>query len=488
MKQLRTLPVHLLIPLCLGLSAAFQLAWLWQLFQAQQLGLRQELETAVGLVAERSVFASELAQDAPMTPYRALFLSPGWGRLRTAFDNLHVSQVGKSTRYEVTADSALVVLRLSMLARPNPLARRPNYNSHLTDLTPRQLAQVDDQSRRYIERAVDSVLATLPVVPAHGYQIRIGMHRWGEESPFVAGTATPPGPWGYISQPHAYNNLHLRTYQLVVPSLLGVVLYRLRFYLASAVLLLLLTAATLQALLQLLRNQRRYAKARLDFTRSMTHEFKTPVATVSLALEAIGKHQPADQPNWLREYLAISQQELGRLSRLLDSALATNQDEDSPAAPLRLELYDVQQGLEQALASLRPYLQQQGQLVFTPSPEPCFVLGDPIHLPNVFYNLLENALKHGGPGVQLMVECTCEPTQVRVSVQDNGPGIAEAYQQQVFERFFRVPGQASQPSVEGTGLGLHYVRQLVAQHGGHVALDSRPGTGSRFTIRIPRSA
>ena len=93
MKHLRTLPVYLLIPLCLGLSAAFQLAWLRQLVRAQRLGSQQELEAAVSLVAERSVFASELTQNVPMTPYRALFLSPAWGRLRTAFDNLHVPQV-----------------------------------------------------------------------------------------------------------------------------------------------------------------------------------------------------------------------------------------------------------------------------------------------------------------------------------------------------------------------------------------------------------
>ncbi len=486
MKRLRPFLPHLLACLCLGLSAALQVAWLHQLAQGQLRSLRQELETAVGQLAARSVLASQLTQPELVAPYRGLLLSPGWGRLRAAFDNLRLPQLHKSARYELTADSVSIMLRLHLVARPSGRNQPapPIYNSNLTSQTPQRLARVETRSWRYLTRATDSLLAMLPGGPPHGSHLR---HSYGREAAPPIGP--PVGAWGYVSQPYAYNNLHLRLYQLRVPSLLGAVAYRLRFQLAAAGLLLGLTAATLVALLRLLRQQRRYAEARLDFARNMTHELKTPVATVALALEAIGRHQAAEQPAWLRDYLAIGQQELQRLGYLLDAALLASHAPTRPLPPLRLELYDVQQGVVQAVASLRPRLaQQQAHLEVAPSPEPCFVLGDPVHLPNVLYNLLENALKHGGVGVGLAVSCTCERHVVCIQVRDDGPGIAPAYQRRVFEPLFRAPGPAAFPVAEGSGLGLHYVRQLVEQHGGRITLTSRPGAGSCFTIRLPRHA
>lgn len=153
---------------------------------------------------------------------------------------------------------------------------------------------------------------------------------------------------------------------------------------------------------------------------------------------------------------------------------------------MRLELYDVQEGVQQAVAALRPqFAAQAGQLTFHPSLEPCLVLGDPVHLTNVCYNLLENALKHGGTGVRMQLTCVKDGKQVRLRFQDNGPGIAPAYQARVFERFFRVPGSATSRAVQGTGLGLYYVKQIVTQHRGAIRLRSALGEGSQFTITLP---
>lgn len=129
----------------------------------------------------------------------------------------------------------------------------------------------------------------------------------------LVGQRANPSRFGYVSHAYSYNDLRLRTYQLVVPPLVGAVLYRLRAYLASAGLLL-LTGLTFAGLLRLLSSQRRYAEARIAFTSNVTHELKTPVATVAVALESITKYHLSQDPAKLQEYVAISQHELRRLT------------------------------------------------------------------------------------------------------------------------------------------------------------------------------
>ena len=126
------------------------------------------------------------------------------------------------------------------------------------------------------------------------------------------------------------------------------------------------------------------------------------------------------------------------------------------------------------------------ELTWHPLEKPCFVTGDPVHLTNVFYNLIENALKYGGKGVKLTVSCSLNAREVAISFKDNGPGIAGIYHDRVFERFFRVPaGTTDVHNVKGTGLGLNYVQQMVEKHGGHIKLISEPGKGSNFIINLP---
>lgn len=207
-KRLRPFSLHLLALLCLALSAALQVAWLHQLASSQLRDLRQELETAVGQLAARSVLASELAQNDLAAPYRGLLLAPGWGHLRSAFDNLRVPHLRKSARYELTADSATIVLRLHLPAHPGGHPQPATYNSNLASQTPRQLARADARAWRYLTRATDSLLAALLGAPVRGQHLRSRYNR----QVALPGSATGPevGAWGYVSQRYAYNNLHLR--------------------------------------------------------------------------------------------------------------------------------------------------------------------------------------------------------------------------------------------------------------------------------------
>jgi signal transduction histidine kinase len=289
----------------------------------------------------------------------------------------------------------------------------------------------------------------------------------------------------YHSGTYSYNLKSLHKYQLVVGDLNGVVIYQMRYYLFSSLLMILLTGLAFFFLMKLVRNQRLYADAKSTFTSNMTHELKTPVATIAVALESITKYQLVNDPEKLQNYLDISRHELQRLNLMIEKVLNLSQEEET-INTMRAELYDMQAGLKQAVASMQVQLDNSGSVIhLLLANEPCFVNGDPLHLTNVFYNLIDNAIKYAGPKLKMQISCQCSAGNVSLSFKDDGPGIAGIYQQKVFDRFFRVPGVMDRHNVKGSGLGLHYVKQIVSKHGGSISVKSEPGKGSNFVIILP---
>ncbi len=122
---------------------------------------------------------------------------------------------------------------------------------------------------------------------------------------------------------------------------------------------------------------------------------------------------------------------------------------------------------------------------YFPSEEPCFVDGDPVHLTNVFYNLLDNAIKYSGPEAIIAITCSPLDDEVIIKIRDNGPGIAKIYRQRIFERFFRIPENPDIHTVKGSGLGLHYVREIITCHKGRIEVAAAPEQGTVFTIYLP---
>ena len=136
---------------------------------------------------------------------------------------------------------------------------------------------------------------------------------------------------------------------------------------------------------------------------------------------------------------------------------------DNGQERLRTELFDVQEGLAKVISSMRVQVEKAGAIInFTPFAIPCFVSGDPVHLSNVFFNLIENALKYGSSHVKLDILCSVSAHEVKITFRDNGPGITKIYHRRIFERFFRVPAlSADIHNVNGIGLGLNYVKHIV---------------------------
>jgi signal transduction histidine kinase len=478
MKWLKAKHTYTLIVLSLVLSAGLQLVWLDQLFRAQKKQLQQDIEQVVSNASKLNNYKSLVAASEPSDEGRIkkVFLSPQWILLRQAFDNMKVAGLEGSRSIIIQGDSLAIQLHFSLYEKPQPVKNRQD-SSHVS----KSAFLISDSAafvtmHNSVMTGLKEIDINLPVY----HKIYTSGDNLLQESDFPQAKAP-----GFESEKYPYNLDEVKKYQLVLNDINPTVLYRMRYYIASSVLMILLTCLAFYFILRLLRNQQLYADARSDFASNMTHEFKTPIATVALALESITKYNLTSDPETLKNYLDISQHELQRLNLMVEKVLNISQEDDAGNA-LNSELYEVQAGLEQVINSMKlQLLQRHASIHLMPSEEPCFVFGDAVHLSNIFYNLIDNAIKYAGDAFSLEIRCTYQQHKVIISFKDNGPGIEKIYQERIFERFYRVPGRGDTHDVKGSGLGLHYVRQMVEKHGGRISLKSEPGKGSDFIITLP---
>jgi signal transduction histidine kinase len=235
-----------------------------------------------------------------------------------------------------------------------------------------------------------------------------------------------------------------------------------------------------------LRINQRLMDLKNDFINNITHELKTPVATISVALEALQNFDVLKDPEKTLQYLEIASMELNRLNLMTDKILNTSIFEHK-GVEFQAEPVDLREMIRQVAASMKLVSDKRNaKITFEEEGEDFRVSGSPVHLINVIYNLVDNALKYSEPGVTILIRMKSDGRHVEFTVQDNGPGIPPEYHQKIFEKFSRVPGGDIHDS-KGYGLGLHYVKQVVGSHHGTISLVSRPGAGSSFTVRIPKS-
>lgn len=229
-----------------------------------------------------------------------------------------------------------------------------------------------------------------------------------------------------------------------------------------------------------LRKQWQLAQLKDDLISNISHELKTPVATMKVAIEAMQEMDPAEKKEKIRAYLQMAGEEVARLDTLVNKVMQSvlgDGAQDFFHATL-IDIAALVRGLPETLHNKDVDVQ-----LCVPQ-DPCFIMGDAFHVRSAIQNLLENAAKYGGSRIAL--EIGEQVNMVIITVSDNGPGIPEAYQQKIFEKFFRIPnGNVHQ--VKGYGLGLHYVKQVVESTGGTITVHNNSESGCTFTILIPRA-
>ena len=260
------------------------------------------------------------------------------------------------------------------------------------------------------------------------------------------------------------------------------VLRRMGGLLLGSGLLLALTTACFLLMLSTILKQKKLSDVKNDFINNMTHELKTPLATVSAAVEALQNFGALNDPLKTQTYLNISRTELQRLSDLVEKVLNIAVEEREQLE-LRPEAVPPAELVAEIVA--RHQLQAVKPVKFdvevAPAPAVSF---DRLHMGNVINNLIDNAIKYSKEAVTITIRGRQEPTGWHLTVADNGPGIEPGYQQAIFDRFFRVP-TGNLHNVKGFGLGLYYVRQVVERHGGRIDVRSGLGMGSEFALWIP---
>jgi signal transduction histidine kinase len=241
------------------------------------------------------------------------------------------------------------------------------------------------------------------------------------------------------------------------------------------------------AFVVLLRNVRRenqIGRLKNDFISSISHELRSPISTIGIALEAMSNADYPPEQN--QEFLRVSKLELERLNLLVEKVLRLSMFE-AQEPTLNLEAVDMRPLVERVLDAMKLRAQrlQADISLHTETESALTVQGDPVHLSSVVFNLIDNALKYVDKAPVVRVALRRKETSVELEVSDNGIGIPEAFQERIFEKFFRVPPERTRLKARGHGLGLSYVAKVVEQHGGNIHLHSTEGKGSTFRIELP---
>lgn len=250
-----------------------------------------------------------------------------------------------------------------------------------------------------------------------------------------------------------------------------------------------LVGVTILSFLLLYRNlqrQRRLAVIKNEFISNITHELKTPIATVGVAIEALRNFNAINDPQRTKEYLDISQNELQRLSLLVDKVLKLSMFEKKEIE-LKYELLNLKDVVDEVVSSMRLQIEKHHATVSINTEGDTSLQGDKLHLLSVIFNLLDNALKYGNGNIAIKFEITGNDQNVVLTVADNGIGIPQEFKNKVFEKFFRVPSGDTH-NTKGYGLGLSYVAHVIQKHNGKIEVESQPGLGTKFIITLPKSS
>jgi two-component system sensor histidine kinase SenX3 len=251
----------------------------------------------------------------------------------------------------------------------------------------------------------------------------------------------------------------------------------------GALLLLMILAGVVINTLFLVREIRRNEQHDA-FINAVTHELKTPVASIRLYLQTLQTRSVDDSKR--KEFYKIMLDDSDRLLSTIEQILRTGRMA-AARRPLNLSRVDIAALVEQCVARARgAHSIPEDAIAYNRGASITFV-ADEDEVRAAVSNLIDNAVKYSGKSVRVSVEVKQEDERVAIRVTDQGPGIAKSELTQIFKRFYRVPG-ALASAVKGTGLGLYIVRSVAKRHGGRAWAESEgPGQGSTFVVEFPMS-
>lgn len=253
--------------------------------------------------------------------------------------------------------------------------------------------------------------------------------------------------------------------------------------LLSIIFTLVIIIAYASALNQLIR-QRQISEIKTDFINNMTHEFKTPIATINLALDAIKSPKVIDDKEKIQRYLQMIRDENKRMHAQVENVLRISKLEKKEL-DISKESHQLDEIIEEAIEHVHLIIEdRQGSIETHFEATRTTVLLNDVHFTNVIVNILDNAIKYSTDAPKIDIYTENVKDYVIVKIKDQGVGMSKAAQKRIFEKFYR-EHTGDVHNVKGHGLGLAYVKRIVDDHNGQIFVESEKGKGSTFILKLP---
>jgi signal transduction histidine kinase len=272
-----------------------------------------------------------------------------------------------------------------------------------------------------------------------------------------------------------YINFPERT-QFIWSSIVGMALLSIIF---TSIIIIAYTSAIYQLI-----KQRKISQIKTDFINNMTHEFKTPIATINLALDAIKNPKVIGDQEKVKRYLKMIKDENKRMHAQVENVLRISKLEKNELN-INKDRVDLHEIILDAIAHIELIVEsRQGFIETHLDAVNSSVLANETHITNVIVNILDNAVKYSEDKPEITVITENVGNNIILKISDKGNGMSKSVQKRVFEKFYR-EHTGDVHNVKGHGLGLAYVKRIVEDHSGHVSVESEKGKGSTFIIKLP---
>ncbi|WP_279096807.1 sensor histidine kinase [Bacteroides acidifaciens] len=323
-------------------------------------------------------------------------------------------------------------------------------------------------------------------IPHHTLLIHTG--RNADSTVMYIDTVGMAGDSSYIPTPRAvrydydFNMSRSQRYQLVFEPVDSLVWKHMTGILTTSFIILLILGFSFWFLIRTLLRQKTLEEIKSDFTNNITHELKTPIAVAYAANDALLNFNQAEEKTKRDQYLRICQEQLQRLSSLVEQILSMSMERRKT-----FRLHPEEVNLKELIVSLVEQHQlkadKPAQITLEIEPETLTIVVDRTHFSNIISNLIDNAVKYSKERADITIRCRQTEQTVTISIADRGIGIPLDKQKHIFDKFYRVP-TGNLHNAKGYGLGLFYVKSMVEKHGGTITVKSEPGKGSIFTITL----
>lgn len=273
---------------------------------------------------------------------------------------------------------------------------------------------------------------------------------------------------------------------VIVPNSSGVVLKELRWRIFIAGIFTLIIFAAFYLTVNSMLRQKKLSEIKNDFINNMTHEFKTPLATISLAVDAMKNDKVISDKEKLSYFSSIIKEENQRMNRqvetILKAALLDKQEVNLMLKPTHVHevIKDIAENFTLQLND------KNGKVEMDLEATNDLIEADEVHFPNLINNLIDNSVKYAKENIppEIKISTAANGKNMTIKLEDNGIGMAKETVKRIFEKFYRAH-TGNVHNVKGFGLGLSYVKTMVDAHGGNIKVDSMPGKGSTFTLELP---